>query len=415
MIPVAKPFLGEEEAAAAREAIMSGWVAQGPRVKQFEEAFATYVGAQHACAVSSCTAALHLALLAVGVDPGDLVITVSHSFIATANSIRHCGAEPLFVDIEPATFNMDPVQLQRVLEDECVKENGNIYFRHIDRLKQGESPLCNFSSPNRPGRIAAVLPVHQMGLPCEIEHIAAIAKQYKLPVVEDAACAVGSSILGPDKKWQKIGKPHGDIACFSFHPRKVLTTGEGGMLTTNNAELDKQFRLLRQHSMSVPDTVRHNASQVIVEEYIATGYNYRMTDIQAAVGLVQLGRLDAMVEERQELAGHYEELLGNIEGLTLLEPGPRIRHNWQSYPVRIRGVAMEKQLPLMQSLLNEGISTRLGIMNAHREKPYSGAGWILTESEKAREETILLPFFNGLSHESQKIAARSFSKTLGEI
>ena len=409
MIPVAKPLLGEEEAAAAREAILSGWVAQGPRVKQFEEAFAVYVGAAHACAVSSCTTALHLALLGVGVRPGDLVITVSHSFIATANSIRHCGAEPLFVDIDPATCNMDPEQLRRMLAEDCGQGKDGLYYRDVQRLRQGESPLCGCAGSDHPGRIAAVVAVHQMGLPCDIRKIVAIAKQYGLPVVEDAACAIGSAIAGENGSGREpIGRPHGDVACFSFHPRKVLTTGEGGMLTTGSAQLDRKFRLLRQHAMSVPDTVRHAASQVIIEEYTATGYNYRMTDIQAAVGLVQLGRLDAMLRERRQLAQAYRQQLADIANITLLEPGPGISHNWQSYPVRLTNGNWETVRNIMQELLDAGISTRPGIMNAHREHPYAEAGWSLPASEAARADTVLLPFFCGMREEEIAFVASRF-------
>ena len=198
-IPIAKPWIGEPEAEAARRAIMSGWVTQGPEVAGFEQEFAAYVGANYACAVSNCTTALHLALLAVGVQPKDEVITVSHSYIATANSIRYCGAIPVFVDIEPQTYNINPVLIEDAISN----------------------------------RTRAILIVHQMGMPCDLKAILAIAHRYNLPVIEDAACAIGSEILW-DGQWEKIGKPHGDIACFSFHPRKVITTGDGGMITTNN-------------------------------------------------------------------------------------------------------------------------------------------------------------------------------------
>ncbi len=264
MIPITKPMIGDEEIAAATKALQSGWVSQGPCVAEFEQAFAAYVGAEYACAVSSCTTALHLALLAVGVKPGDHVITVSHSFIATANSIRYCGAIPVFVDICPDTFNMNPALL--------------------------ESAICE--------RTKAILCVHQVGMPCDMPKILEIASRHGLPVIEDAACAIGSEIrIGND--WERIGKPHGDIACFSFHPRKVITTGEGGMLTTNNPAWDKHFRLLRQHCMSVPDTARHNASEVIFESYPEVGFNFRMTDIQAAIGCEQLKRLPQIVDKAQ--------------------------------------------------------------------------------------------------------------------
>jgi perosamine synthetase len=232
MIPVTKPILGEEEATAAREVLESGWVSQGPRVRAFEEAFAQSVGASYACAVSSCTAALHLGLLGVGVMPGDVVITVSHSFIATANAVRHCGAEPVFVDIGRETYNMDPEGLRRVLVEDCIHRDGHLYYRHVEHLAVGKSPLRHLlrspgSASSPLGRVAAVLPVHQIGIPCDIRRIVRIARENNIPVVEDAACAIGSEVsLDEGRTWERIGKPHGDIACFSFHPRKILTTGD---------------------------------------------------------------------------------------------------------------------------------------------------------------------------------------------
>ncbi|MBE2223698.1 MAG: aminotransferase class I/II-fold pyridoxal phosphate-dependent enzyme, partial [Anaerolineae bacterium] len=191
-VPITKPIIGDEEITAVSETLRSGWVTQGPQVAQFEQDFAAYVGAKYACAVSNCTTALHLALLAVGVKPDDEVITVSHSFIATANSIRYCGAIPVFVDIQPDTFNMDPALIENAISE----------------------------------RTSAILCVHQIGMPCDMPAILEVAQKHNLPVVEDAACAIGSEIL-VGAEWEKIGKPHGDIACFSFHPRKVITTGDG--------------------------------------------------------------------------------------------------------------------------------------------------------------------------------------------
>jgi dTDP-4-amino-4,6-dideoxygalactose transaminase len=281
-IPVAKPWMDERECDAARRAILSGWVSQGPEVAAFEREFATYVGAEYACAVSSCTTALHLALLAVGVRPGDEVITVSHSFIATANSIRYCGATPVFADIQPESFNINPELLEALI------------------TKSTRAILC----------------VHQIGMPCDLKAIVDIGRNHSLPVIEDAACATGSEICW-NGKWEKIGKPHADIACFSFHPRKVISTGDGGMITTANHEWDRQFRLWRQHGMSVPDAVRHKAKEVIFESYPALGYNYRMTDIQAAIGREQVKRLPEIIERRRSLAGRYNELLHGVHGLRL--------------------------------------------------------------------------------------------------
>lgn len=382
-IPVARPHLGEEEVAAAGRAILSGWVTQGPEVAAFEREFAAFVEAPYACAVSSGTTALHLALLAVGVRPGDEVITVSHSYIATANSIRYCGARPVFVDIDPATFNIDPLRIEEAISE----------------------------------RTRAILCVHQMGMPCDLNAVVGVASQHQLAVVEDAACAVGSEILR-NGTWEKIGRPHGNVACFSFHPRKLLTTGDGGMLTTSDAEIDRRFRLWRQHGMSVPDTVRHASPTVVFESYPELGFNYRLTDIQAAVGRKQLKRLPEAIVERRSIAARYRELLGDIAGLTLPAEPECARTNWQSFCVRLPERLVQREI--MQAMLDEGIATRRGIMCAHREAAYRDpATWRcaqpqcpprqhcpnLMESEKAQDHGLILPLFSQMTEREQERVA----------
>jgi perosamine synthetase len=379
-IPVYRPWLDEQEAEAARRPILSGWVTMGPEVEAFEKEFAEYVGARYACAVSSCTTALHLGLLAVGVEPGSEVITVSHTFIATGNSVRFCRATPVFVDIDPVTFNINPKLIEQAI------------------------------TPHT----RAILCVHQIGMPADMKSILAVARRHGLPVVEDAACAAGSEIK-VDGQWGKIGKPHGDVCCFSFHPRKLLTTGDGGMITCTNEKWDEQSRRLRHHGMSVSTSARHEARKVIFETYPETAFNYRMTDIQAAVGRVQIKRLPEIVARRRLMAERYREKLKDIPGLQPPAEPAWARTNWQSYSLRLPDAL--DQLEVMQQLLDRGVATRRGIMCIHREPAFADlhCRWPLSESEKAQDHCILLPLYHQMTEQDQDYVVEQLENIVAAV
>ena len=362
-IPVARPSIGTDEENALLAALRSGWVSQGPRVAEFETNFAQYVGASCAVAVSSCTTALHLALLAAGVKRGDEVLCPSLSFIATANAIVYAGATPVFVDVDNSTYNMSPACIEGAITS----------------------------------RTKAILLVHQVGLPAALTEIRDIASRHGLVVVEDAACAIGAEYQG-----ERIGLPHAAIACFSFHPRKVLTTGEGGMITTADEELAARMRRLRQHGMTVSDVARHSSSKVMTESYDEVGFNYRMTDMQAAVGLVQLHRLDEMLAKRRTLAHRYSERLASLPWLVPPQEPVGHRHSFQSYMVCLASNAPISRDQLMQELLDRGVSTRRGIMAIHREAPYRG-DWdkLLPNTNAVTDTTMILPLFHEMTEDDQ--------------
>ncbi len=361
-IPIMRPLLDEKEAAAAHDTILTGWVTQGPKVKAFESQFAAYCGAEYAVAVSNCTTALHLSLLVAGVLPGDEVICPSMSYIATANSIRHAGATPVFAE---------------------VGEDYNLLL----------SDVVNRITAKTKG----ILLVHQIGNPADIAGFTQLAKERNLFLIEDAACAIGSEYFG-----KKIGS-HSDLVCFSFHPRKIITTGDGGMITTSRLDYAEKLRLYRQHGMSVNDRVRHESNKVIIEDYLVSGYNYRMTDIQAAIGIEQLAKLPMLIARRRELAARYISKLSKFDCIKLPVEKPGCKVNYQSFAVYLEKNAPVSRNEFMQALLDRGIATRQGIMTAHRTEAYKADyGTIhLPESERLSDNSVLLPLYHQLTEEEQ--------------
>jgi dTDP-4-amino-4,6-dideoxygalactose transaminase len=375
-VQFARPYLTGNEGEAVAQVIATGWVSQGPKVQAFEAAFAERVGAADAVAVTNCTTALHLALHGAGVGPGDEVIVPSLSFIATANAVAHCGARPVFADIDPFTYNLDPAAAESAITE----------------------------------RTKAIMPVHQVGLPADMDRFLELGRRYGVTIVEDAACAIGAVYKG-----RAIGSV-GPIACFSLHPRKVITTGEGGMISVQDPAVAERLRRLRQHGMSVSDLARHSTERVVIESYPEPGFNYRMTDMQAALGLCQLEVLDEVLERRRVLAERYNAALERIPHLEPPRDPAYAQRTWQSYCVRVGARSPVGRTELMQRLLEDGIVTRRGVMAIHEEQAYAGrATSDLPHTEAAARDVLMLPLFAELSFAEQDYVIERLAEHVVEL
>lgn len=376
-INVMKPWLGDEEARALAEVVASGWVAQGPKVKEFEADFSRAQEVRYSVATSSCTTALHLALVVAGVGPGDDVVVPSLSFIATANAVTYVGARPVFCDVDPATGNVTAETIHAALT--------------LDTR--------------------AVIVVDQGGVPVDLDPIRELCDRHEITVIEDAACAVGSTYKG-----RPVGTG-ADVAVWSFHPRKVLTTGEGGMLTTQRADWAARARTLREHSMSVSATDRHGSLLAPPEIYLEIGFNYRMTDLQAAVGIVQLGRLRQIVDRRREIAAQYVTRLSGLKGLRFVADPPYGATNFQSFWLEVLPTFPTDREGLLARLADAGISARRGIMAAHRQPAYrwrdtGNAG--LQNTERLTDRTLIIPVFHELDAQGMDRVTSCIRAAAGE-
>jgi perosamine synthetase len=372
-IPLTRPYFDDREIEAVAQVIRSGWVTQGPKVAEFERAVADYVGARYGVATTSCTTAMHLSLYLHGIGEGDEVIMPSFTCPATANAVRHSRAIPAFVDIDLRTFNLDP-----------------------DGVADAVNP-----------RTRAIMAIHQFGLPADMDRINELARKNELVVIEDAGVALGGVYRG--KKVGSLGAP----TCFSFHGRKIITMGEGGMLTTNDEVFAERARIVRSHGASVSDLVRHQAKGMVIQTYEELGYNFRMTDIQAAVGLEQMKKLPYIVEQRRRLARRYNKRLAEIPEVEPPYVPARAEHSYQSYVIRLTPQCRLSRDELLRELASCGVSCR-HTLSCHDE-PYFRQfcdGVYLPITDEIIRTTVCLPLYPTMTEEEQDYVVESLQEVL---
>jgi dTDP-4-amino-4,6-dideoxygalactose transaminase len=363
-IPLAKPYTDQREVKVVADVIESGWVSQGTKVIEFESAVAEYVGARFGIATNSCTSALHLSLRVLGVTSGDVVICPAFTCMATANAIRHTGARPQFVEIDPRTFNIDPDAVAEAISD----------------------------------RTTAIMVVHQIGLAADMFPIQEIARKHDLRIVEDAATALGATYHG--KQVGSLGSP----TCYSFHPRKVITTGEGGMIVSDDEEFAERARIVRSHGASVSDLDRHKAMGTVYASYPVVGYNYRLTDIQASIGVEQMRKLPWILEQKARVASTYEALLNEVDEIESPHVPDYATHSYQSYLIRFTSSANVDRDALLQAMAKQGISCRHGIAPLHQEPYYQKlyGHTHLPISEEVSRSTMFLPIYPTMTEDDVK-------------
>ncbi len=370
-IPLAKPYFDSEELDEIKTVLDSGWVSQGPKVKEFEEKCANYLDVKYAIAVNNCTAALHLALLSIGIKKGDEVLVADFTFPATGHSVLYCGAKPVFVDVDPKTYNIDPEFIEEKITD----------------------------------KTKAIIPVHTFGQPAEMEKIIKITKNYNLKVIEDAACAFGAKYK--DKHAGTIG----DVGCFSFHARKGITTGEGGMVVTDNKDLAEKIRHLSVFGMtSTPNKIDTN--KFTIPEFTDVGYNYKMSDITAAVGVAQLKKLDKIIERKIQLAKYWDEKLQEIEFIDPPHVNENVKHIYQSY-VSIVDKKINRN-KLIEMLIKKGIQTQIGTYASHIQPVYDFRGKC-PNSLEIFNRTLALPMYYILEYMDIDMAAASLKNVIEEL
>lgn len=375
-IPITRPCFDQREIQSLGRVIRSGWVTQGSQVRKLEKEFAHYVGTNYALATSSCTSALHLCLIAAGIGKGDEVIVPAFTFVATANAIEYVGARPVFCDIDTRTFNIDAGQIEKKITP----------------------------------KTRAVIPVHLFGLICDIDPVLGIGERHNLAVIEDAACAVGSI------RNARMAGSFGKFGCFSFHPRKIMVTGEGGMITFNKKSFKKVLEALRSHGANPSDYDVHSRRAFKTVNYNLLGYNYRMTDMQAAIGLEQLKKVESFIKRRAVLANRYSNLLGGLGYLKLPFTPKGCRHTYQAYVVSIDERCPVKRDEIMLRLSKSGVMTQIGTYAVHLQgyyrRKYGLRPTDYPNSFKAQRQSLTLPLYPRMNLEEQSYVIGSLKDIL---